>query len=206
MRFHRVGTPQSDDLLVHRQSDHPDWSFDVWVTDDGRYLIVTTRKADDEHFRVAYKDLARENAELVELIDHFDNQYFFAGSEGQTFYFVTDRQSPQQAGRHRHAQTASRRVESDRARVERDAASAMLVGGQLLAVSMRDASTRVRAFRPDGTPVRDVELPGIGTAVGFEGAQPTRRRFICFRISSLRQRHIATTSTRAAARRFGSYS
>ena len=37
--YHRLGTPQSDDVLVYRRPDHPDWGFQTSVTEDGRYLI-----------------------------------------------------------------------------------------------------------------------------------------------------------------------
>src|SRR5262249_38871387 len=92
--YHKIGTPQSADEVVYRRADHPEGSFDVQVTDDGRYLIVTMRKADDEHFRVAYRDLSQPKSELVELIDHFDNQFYFVGNQGAKFFFVTDRDAP----------------------------------------------------------------------------------------------------------------
>ena len=42
--FHRIGTPQSDDVLVFKRPDQPDWGFQTSVTEDGRYLIITTWK------------------------------------------------------------------------------------------------------------------------------------------------------------------
>ncbi len=57
--YHRVGTPQSDDVLVYKRPDHPEWGFQTSVTEDGRYLIITVWKGTDDKYRVLYKDLDR---------------------------------------------------------------------------------------------------------------------------------------------------
>ena len=38
--FHKLGTKQADDALIYRRPDHPDWSFGVAPTDDGKYLVL----------------------------------------------------------------------------------------------------------------------------------------------------------------------
>src|SRR5262249_50010692 len=56
--YHKLGTPQSDDVLVYERPDQPKWTIGGHVTDDGHYLIVsigdgtTSRKT-----RTYYKDL-----------------------------------------------------------------------------------------------------------------------------------------------------
>lgn len=39
--YHRVGTAQSADVLVYERPDQPDWGFQLSVSEDGRYLIIT---------------------------------------------------------------------------------------------------------------------------------------------------------------------
>ena len=92
--YHRLGTPQSDDVLVHRRPDHPTWGFHAKVTEDGRYLILTTWKGTNEQYRIAYKDLSEPYAMPVDLIDNFDNEYTFVGNDGPLFYFKTDLKAP----------------------------------------------------------------------------------------------------------------
>ena len=55
--YHRVGTPQADDVLVYERPDHPDWGFARDVTEDGRYLVISTWKGTDHRYRIVYKDL-----------------------------------------------------------------------------------------------------------------------------------------------------
>ena len=55
--YHRLGTPQDEDMLVYTPSD-PKWDVGGTVTEDGRYLIIdvgdgtTSRKS-----RVSYKPI-----------------------------------------------------------------------------------------------------------------------------------------------------
>ncbi len=92
--YHRIGTPQSADVLVFEQPDHPQWNLDGTVTEDGRYLIITVSKGTDRKYRVYYRDLADPYAAPVALIDNFDHEYSFLGNDGTRFYFRTDLDAP----------------------------------------------------------------------------------------------------------------
>src|SRR5262249_3470357 len=92
--YHRLGTPQSDDVLVYRRPDHPEWSFSADVTEDGRYLILTTRAGTAHKYRITYRDLTEPYAMPVDLIDNFDHEYTFIDNDGPIFYFKTDRDAP----------------------------------------------------------------------------------------------------------------
>src|SRR3546814_18293924 len=45
--FHKIGTPQSADVLVYDRPDEKEWGFGGEVTDDGKYLIITATKGTD---------------------------------------------------------------------------------------------------------------------------------------------------------------
>ena len=38
--YHRLGTPQSEDQLIHENPDQKEWGFSTEVTEDGRYLVI----------------------------------------------------------------------------------------------------------------------------------------------------------------------
>ena len=73
--FHRVGTAQSDDILVYHRPDHPDWTFHSTVSEDGRYLILTIMVGTDDRYRVYYKDLSQPLGLPQALIDNFDREF-----------------------------------------------------------------------------------------------------------------------------------
>ena len=92
--YHKLGTSQSEDVLVYEQPDQKDWLFGGTVTEDGNYLIITIYQGTDVKSRVYYKDLKAKEAPVVKLLDDFDAAYNFIGNEGPRFWFQTDLEAP----------------------------------------------------------------------------------------------------------------
>jgi len=168
--FHQLGTPQTADKLIYHRPDEKEWGFYGQVTDDGRYLIIAVSQGTDTRNRVFYLDLQPPDAQVVELLKDFDAGYDFIGNLGSVFYFRTDLQAPR--GRILAIDT----TQPDRAHWREIVPEttdrlqgANLVNRQLVALYLKDAHTEVRIFDPQGQLVRPLELPGLGTAVGFGG-------------------------------------
>jgi prolyl oligopeptidase len=179
--YHRVGTPQSQDVLVYKRPDHPDWGFDVRVTEDGHYLILTVWKGTDEKFRVLYKDLTEPYGMPVDLIDNFDNEYTFVGNDGPVFYFKTDVDAP----RRRLVAIDIRQPAREHWRelipqADETLSAVGFVGNLFVAHYLKDAKTQIKMYAPGGEFVREVELPGIGTASGFDGKRTDTETFYSF--------------------------
>jgi prolyl oligopeptidase len=179
--YHRVGTSQSDDVLVYKRLDHPDWGFGNSVSEDGRYLIVSIWKGTDHRNPVVYRDLQEPFAGFVELIDNFENKYDFVGNDGPVFYFVTDRDAP--TGRLIAIDTRKpdRKNWKEIVPASKNALEGInLVGNLFVASYLKDARSYIRIFSLNGNPVRDVELPGIGTTAGFGGERSETETFYTF--------------------------
>jgi len=168
--YHRVGTPQSADVLVYHRPDKPDWGFGPTVTDDGRYLIITVWKGTDDKYRILVKDLHEPFGMPEPLIDNFESEYTFIDNDGPVLYFKTDLNAPR--GRiiaidlRKPAQENWREVIGQ---TDDTLRSADMIANRFVLEYLADARSRVRIFNRDGSHVRDVELPGIGTASGFSG-------------------------------------
>jgi prolyl oligopeptidase len=201
MYYHRLGTPQAEDVLVYERPDQPKWGVTGFVTDDGRYLVIylsdgtTSRKN-----RVLYKDLQEPYGLPVPLIDDFDSVNSFIDNDGPRFYFKTDRGAP----RGRVAAIDLRRPAAKdwKEIIPQEGGTLQgvnLVGNLLVASYLKDAKTQVKVYAPDGRFVREVELPGIGTAGGFGGRGPTPRRSTPSPASPRRRASTATTPSPARA-------
>jgi prolyl oligopeptidase len=168
--FHRVGTPQSADEVAYARHDHPDWSLNGRVTDDGRYLVVTISLGTDSRYQIAVQDLTKAGSKPEMLIEGFDYDYSLAGNDGSRLIFRTTNAAPR--GRLvaidlEHPQPASWREIVPQGPDVLEEAS--LVGGKLLVSFMKDAHSEDRVYGLDGSLARTIELPGIGTATGFHG-------------------------------------
>jgi prolyl oligopeptidase len=179
--YHRVGTPQNDDVLVYRRPDHPDWGIYGGVSDDGRYLIISIRKGTDRRYRIVYKDLEEPYGLPTDLIEDFDNEYSFIDNEGPIFYFKTDLKAP--LGRVIAIDTRKPERKNWKEIIPQAKESLQgvgLVGNLFICHYLKDAKTLVKMHTLDGAFVRDVQLPGIGTASGFDGKRTDTETFYTF--------------------------
>jgi prolyl oligopeptidase len=182
LHLHRLGTPQSDDVLVYERKDHKDWLFSATVTEDGEHLLLHVEVGTDPRNGVFHRRLADRDAPFTELLADFDALYHVLGNDGDRLYLRTDKDAPM--GR-------VVALDLDRPGVlvelvpEDDAAleAASIVGDQLFLSYLVDARSEVRVHALDGTFVRTVDLPGPGTTVGFGGRrrdQATYFQFVSF--------------------------
>jgi prolyl oligopeptidase len=179
--YHRVGEPQSEDVLVYHRPDEPTWGFGSEVTEDGRYLVITVWKGTDDKYRILVRDLQQPYAMPSEVIDNFDHEYTFVGNDGPRFYFQTDLDAP----RRRLIALDLRDPRPERftqiiPEAKEPLTAVRLVGNLFVASYLKDAKTQVKVFRLDGSPLRDVELPAIGSAWGFGGRRSDTETFYSF--------------------------
>lgn len=190
-------------MLIYERPDQKEWGFGGQVTDDGRYLVINVWQGTDHRNRVFYRDLQAPEAKVVELLNDFDAHYSMVDNDGTTFWFSTDLDAPR-----------SRVIAIDLARPERanwrevipQAAESLkgvnLLHDQFVCTYLKDARSQVKIFGRDGRPVREVELPGIGSAGGFGGRRTDTETFTHSPVSVCRGRSIATTWRAGAARFF----
>ena len=180
--YHKMGTPQSEDKLIYERKDNPKWTVGGGVTEDGKYLLIsigdgtTSRKV-----RIAYQDLSDPDAKIVDLIDNHEGKFNFLGNDGGTFYFQTDYKAP------KYQIIAIDTKNPDKknwktiiAEAKEPLDSVDLVGNRFICSYLKDAKTAVKVYEVDGKFVRDVDLPGIGTASGFNGKRTDSETFYTF--------------------------
>ena len=179
--FHRVGTVQSDDVLVYHRPDHPDWTFHSTVSEDGRYLILTIMVGTDDRYRVYYKDLSQPLGLPLALIDNFDYEYSFLGNDGPVFYFRTTLKAPKKRiiaiDTRKPSPENYREILAEQPEVMENVS---LIANQFLVETLKDAKTEVNLYGLDGRKIRHLDLPGIGTASGFSGKRSDTETFYAF--------------------------
>jgi prolyl oligopeptidase len=179
--YHRLGTPQIEDQLIYERPDNKELGFDGNVTDDGHFLVISVRQGTSPKNRLYYKDLTKPEAEVVKLLDDFDAEYSFIDNDGPVFWLKTDLDAPR--GRliaidTRHPERANWKTLVPEAK--ETLMGAGVVNNSFIAVYLRDAQTEVRIYDLEGKFLRNVDLPGIGTAEGFSGKRKEKETFYGF--------------------------
>ncbi len=179
--FHTIGSPQSDDRLVFANPDNPEWGHFATVSDDGEHLLITVWKGTDDRYQIVHRDLTNPDAEPAYLIEGFDNDYTYVGNVGKALYFRTNRDAPLNrliAIDVDNPEPSAWREIIPEAEDVLDGVS--LVGGRIIADYMQDAQTVVKIFDLDGKQTGTVDLPGIGTAIGFNGKVDDPETFFAY--------------------------
>nr|QGP74449.1 prolyl oligopeptidase [Lepiota venenata]QKM76209.1 prolyl oligopeptidase [Lepiota venenata] len=97
--YHRIGTDQSEDILIHRDEDHPTWMFGTDVTEDDKYLILYTSKDTSRKNLIWVADLEKVTfgnpIQWKKVFDTFDAEYSCVANDGSIFYFYTNENASQ---------------------------------------------------------------------------------------------------------------
>jgi len=179
--FHKLGSEQSADTLVYHRPDQKEWGFGAEVTDDGHYLVINGSHGTEAKNRVFIKDLKAKDAQVVGLLEAFDASYNFIDNEGPLFYFLTDKNAP----RSRIIAIDIRKpgIENWKEIVpeaQQTLTGASIVNKQLVLNYLSDAHSAVKVVDLKGKPVREIALPGLGTASGFGGKATDTETFYSY--------------------------
>ncbi len=179
--FHKLGTPQSDDVLLFEEPAHPEWGFQATVSEDGRYIVITTWVGTDDRYRVYYQPVGQWDLPVAHLVGDFDHEYQFLGNDEETFYFRTDRDAPRKrviALQLDHPEPEHwREIIPEQPEVLE---SVSLVGDLFFASYLKDAASQVKIYDRAGRQTRTVEFNGFGSANGFDGKRSATETFYSF--------------------------
>jgi len=185
--YHRLGTPQAEDVRVHSSPEHPRRNWYAAVTDDGRYLFIYGAEGTDPRNRLYYLDLRDPQkpdltGPVVRLVDEIEADYTVLGNRGSVIYLRTDLDAP----RNRiiaidladPARANWRTVVPEGPDVIEAAA---FIGGRFVVNYLHDAHSRLAVFAADGRPEGEIQLPGLGTvAEGMSGDPDDPELFFSF--------------------------
>ncbi|MBO81859.1 MAG: S9 family peptidase [Citromicrobium sp.] len=178
--FHKLGTQQGKDRLIYETPEQPELNHTAQVSDDGRWLVVTSSSGTDERYAINLIDLERPEAEPLLLVPGFDHDYTFVGNLGQKFFFTTNDGAPLMKVVSIDIAAPQEGWTTVIPEREETLGGVSLVGRKLIASYLVDAKSKIEVFGLDGTPQGEVALPGIGSAGGFGGDPDETETFYAF--------------------------
>ena len=201
--FHRLGTPQSEDRLVYATPDQPSYGHSAQLSDDGRWLVITTTQGTDDRYEMSVLDLQRPQAGVRPIVAGLEHKWELVGNEGSRLIFLTDKDAPR--GRI-VALDAVRRIGPVELVPEREATlqRARRVGDRIILSYLGDASSSAEMVDLNGRPVGRLTLGEIGTASGFDGSANSSETYYAFtsfnRPTTIYRLDTATGATEVFAR------
>ncbi|MCF8237151.1 MAG: prolyl oligopeptidase family serine peptidase [Saprospiraceae bacterium] len=167
--YHQLGDPQSADKLVYRNEKAPQMYHWTSITEDLQYLIMYAATG-SAGFETYYMDLKNKNGKFKALftgfdykntiIDHVDGRFLIHSNQDAPNYRLIsvqpDKNTPED--------WIDVIPQKDDLLV-----SVTTGGGKLFANYLKNATTRVFRYEPDGSQEQEIQMPGLGSAEGFAG-------------------------------------
>ena len=165
--YHALGTPQSQDRLIYADPQHPLRYLSGGESENGQWLFVSVTEGTSGS-EILCRGIGESKFRV--LLPGFDCDYDIVECLGDKLYFRTNRDASNYqllALDLKGGETVAVIPEDEKNLLE----SVSMAGGYLFATYLEDAQHQVYQYRLDGTLVRKVELPAIGTVGGFSGKE-----------------------------------
>ena len=178
--YHKLGTSQKDDKLVYGGKPEEKHRYiSGSVSEDGKYLFIYPRVSTSGN-KLLMKDLSKPNSNIQTILDHTDTDSYVIENVGSKLFIRTNMDAPNQKVVTVNAANPSPENWDDFIPETKNVLSPSTGGGYFFAEYMVDAVSKVLQYDYDGKLVREVELPGIGSAGGFGAKKEEEELYYSF--------------------------
>ena len=178
--FHKVGTAQREDKLVFGGSEAQKHRYvGAQVTEDDRYLFISASVSTSGN-KLYIKDLSKADNPLVTIMANTSWDTDLLDSDGSTLLLITNRNAPNKKVISVDASKPGPENWQDFIPETQNVLSATTGGGYIFAEYMVDAISRIKQLDMHGKLIREVSLPGVGSAGGFSGKKEQTELYYTF--------------------------
>ncbi|TCJ14021.1 S9 family peptidase [Flaviaesturariibacter flavus] len=182
--FHLVGTPQEKDVLIYEDKANPQRFHTAFTTEDERYVLLNISdrgkakagnslmyfdsRSDDHSFKPLIREITDDS---YSFITEHNGRFLLATNNGAKNYRIVsvDPANPDPANWQTVVPETSEAI-----------TGVSTAGGKLFVTYLKDVTSRVYVFSPDGKKEREIRLPGLGTVGGFGGKEEDTEVFFTF--------------------------
>ena len=178
--YHKLGTQQSEDELIFGGSQEEKHRYiSAHVTEDNRYLLISAAVSTSGN-KLYIKDLTKDDSPYVTILDHTNSDSRIIENIGSKLYIATNLDAPNKKIVTVDALNPTPEYWVDFISETEHVLSISTAGGNFFAKYMVDAISRVVQYDYKGNKIRDVVLPGIGSASGFGAKKEEKELYYSF--------------------------
>lgn len=176
--YHKLNTSQKTDKLVFG-GDVKRRYVGGYVSEDEKYLFISAANSTSGN-ELYYLDLSKPDAKIVTLIDNYENDNDVLDNKGSKIYLVTNYKAPNKRVVTFDLSNPAKENWKDCIAETENVLSPNTGSGYIFASYMKDAVSFIKQYDYNGKLVRDIQLPGVGTAGGFGGKEKETTLYFSF--------------------------
>ncbi len=178
--YHKLGTSQKEDKLIFGGTPEEKHRYVFGgVTEDDRYLTISASTSTSGN-KLFLKDLTKPNSKLIPIINNTDSDTYIIDNVGTKLYIVTNLNAPNQRIVTVDASNPTPENWKDFIPETEHVLSPGTGGGYFFTEYMVDAVSKVLQYDYDGKLIREIELPGVGSANGFSAKKEEKELYYSF--------------------------
>jgi prolyl oligopeptidase len=178
--YHKMGTPQSDDKVIFGATPEEKHRYiNGSVTEDNNFLIVRASTSTSGN-KLFIKDLTKKDGKFITILDNTDTDTYVIENVGSKLYIVTNKNAPNKKIVTVDASNPTPNNWKDFLPETENVLSPSTGGGYIFANYMVDAVSKVMQYDYDGKLIREIKLPGVGSAGGFGTKKEEKELYYSF--------------------------
>jgi len=178
--FHKLGTPQSADLLIYTDSENPNRYHNAGLTEDKQYMILYKRTGTDG-FETWYKPTDLKQGGFKPIYEGFGNKTMVIDHHQGNFILMTDVDAPNYRVVTAPVRNPIEANWKDLIPQQPEVLQGITkAGGRLFASYLKDATSRIYHYNYEGEDKKELPLPGIGSAGVAGGKKEDTQIFYAF--------------------------
>jgi prolyl oligopeptidase len=177
--FHQLNTPQKEDKLIFGGEETPRRYIGAGVTEDQRFLVISTAISTTGN-ELYIQDLSKPNSPIVPILNHFETSTNFIDNELDVLYLMTNLNAPNNRLVKVNVKNPTPENWIDVIKETENVLNVSTAGGYIFAHYLKDALNVVQQYDYKGKKIRDIQLPGQGSAGGFSGKKHEKKIYYSF--------------------------
>ena len=178
--YHKLGTSQKTDAIIFGGIPSEKHRYvGGYLTEDNKYLIISASVSTSGN-KLFIKDLSKPDSKLVTILDDVKSDTYVIDNRGSKLYLGTNLNAPNQKVVTVDASNPTPENWKDFIPETENVLSPSTGAGYFFAEYMVDAVSKVLQYDFDGKLIREVTLPGVGSAGGFGGKTTAKELYFSF--------------------------
>lgn len=177
--YHKLGTPQSEDVLVFGGEATPRRYVSAYLTEDERFLVISAAVSTTGN-ELYIQDLSKSDSKIIPIVEGFESEQYVIDNEGDRLLIYTNLNAPKKRVVATSIKNPKPESWKDVIPETAHVLSTSTAGKKIFASYLVDAKTEVKQYDRNGKLERSIALPGLGTAGGFGGRDTDKEIYYSF--------------------------